>query len=106
MAGPSGNPSNTRTARRAYWVSFDNGGKGGWRFLAGDTAHIQQMVTADPETGSAILIEGVYESKGYEPLSRIPADDPRRKLLPTNWQELCRNHKAIPVFKKSADAAA
>lgn len=105
-ARPSGNPSRTKVARRPYWVSFDNEGKGGWRFLAADAAHNQQMISTDPETGGAIYVEGVYESKGYEPIHRVPANDPRRKSLPTNWQAMCSDHKTIPIFDKvKADAA-
>lgn len=105
QVGPSGNPSRTKVARRPYWVPFDNDGKGGWRFLAADKAHMQQMVSSDPETGESIYVEGVYESKGYEPIHRVPADDERRKLLPTNWQAMCRDHKTIPEFAKGKEAA-
>lgn len=103
--GPSGNPSRTKVARRPYWVPFDNDGKGGWRFLASDLAHRQQRETAD-EAGTGVVTSGVYESKGYIPLARIEDGDARRELLPKNWQEMCRDHKAVPQMPEKAKAKA
>ena len=100
--GPSGNPSRTKVARRPYWVPWDNENKGGWRFLAADKAHLQQMIQSDPETGDSIYVEGIYEAKGMVPIHRMKPDDPRRKLLPSNWQDVARDHKAIPVFEKAS----
>lgn len=76
----------TKVARHAYYVPWDGGGEGGWRYLPVDTAH-NQMVEGADELGNPLRPVDLYVHKGFIPIDMIPEDDPRRDLLPLNWRE-------------------
>lgn len=76
----------TKTARHAYFVPWDNGGEGGWRYLPVDTVHHQQIQGVD-ELGNPLRPVDLYIYKGFIPVEMIPEGDPRLDLLPLNWRE-------------------
>lgn len=115
MASSTLKSRKTRVSRQPFWVPTDNGGKGGWRFLPVDLAHTARVQHFDRETGQRVGEQGTYEAKGWTPAYSVPADDPRRRLLPTNWKAIARGdaktaewseEQAKRAGKAPADAAA
>lgn len=110
----SGGPRRTAVTRTPYWcadgntngkpvVSLGSDGKsieGEWRYLPTGATHRQRVETIDPETGKAMYEEGQYEAKGWTPAHRMEKGDARLTLLPENNQEMMRDHKATPKFRK------
>lgn len=95
----------TIVTKQPYWVPSDNDGKGAWRYLPVGDSHKQQVEQYDPESGMRVGTQGVYEAKGWTPVYQMPADDPRRKLLPVNWQAYCQGRDRQLIHNKPADAA-
>lgn len=76
----------TKVARHAYYVPWDDGGEGGWRYLPVDTVH-HQMIEAVDELGNPTRPVDLYVHKGFIPVDMIPEGDPRLDKLPLNWRE-------------------
>lgn len=90
-----GGPRRTTVVRTPYWKPSESQ----WTFIPTGPTHNQKVEFTDPEAmdlGARELDQ--YESKGWVSLYRVPDDDPRRDLLPENYQELMRDHKAQAVM--------
>lgn len=76
----------TKVARHAYFVPWDDGGEGGWRYLPVDTVHHQTIEAVD-ELGNPTRPVDTYLHKGFVPVDMVPEGDPRLDKLPLNWRE-------------------
>lgn len=95
MVGPSGKTRRTKVTRHAYWVPFDDGGAGGWRFLPIDRAHLQMVEGADDE-GNPTRAVDLYASKGYIGVENV-RDEKALAKLPVNWRDVA-NHGDAPIW--------
>lgn len=106
-SGPAGKTRRTKVTRHAYWVPFDDGGKGGWRFLPIDRAHAQMIEGLDEE-GNPTRAVDLYASKGYVAVEHV-RDEKALALLPLNWRDVA-NHGEKPLYadakKDEGDSAA
>lgn len=94
----------TKVARHAYWVPFDNGGDGGWRYLPIDRAHSQQVEGVD-ELGNTTRAQDIYTSKGFMPVEMVQ-DDEALAQLPVNWREhAMRGEEPVYAADVKADKA-
>lgn len=92
--GRKGGPRRTTVARTPYWRPDINQ----WTFIPSGPTHKQAVEISDPETGEMLHTMDQYQSKGWMPLYQVPDGDPRRDLLPRNYQDLMRDHKAVAVI--------
>lgn len=85
----------TKVLRKPYWrQNVDGEGTAGWVFLPVGSSHKQLVLEKDATTGEELgTPRPLYDAKGYVSIDRIDGDDPRRNLLPTNWEQMCRDHR-------------